>query len=734
MTSWTGQPLDRVDARLKVTGKAAYSADVPVANVAHAVIVGSTIGKGKIASIDAKAARGLPGLLAIVTHENALKVEQGGEGDRVLQLLQDDQVRYDGQPVAVVVADTLERAHHAASLLKIDYRAEPALTGLDAEAPGAYTPKQAGRDAADSNRGGFDEAFRQASVRVEQTYRTPREHHNPLEPHATVAVWHGPDRLTLYDATQGVFVVRKRLARVFGLSPDKVRVISKFLGGGFGCKGSPWSHVALASMAAKIVGRPVKLVLTRHQMFAFVGFRPQTEQKIAIGARQDGTLVALRHDLLSETSRFDEFVEGSAVVSRMLYACPNVRTSHRLVRLDLNTPTFMRAPGKASGNYALESAMDELSYALKIDPLALRLKNYAEVDPESGKPWTSKALRACYESAAKRFGWEKRATEPRSMRDGRLLVGWGMATASYPAGLSTSSAEARLLADGTALVRAGSQDLGTGTYTVMTQVAADALGLPVSSVRFDLGDTALPEAPLSAGSRTAASVGSAVRLAGVEVRRRLAVLATETPSSPLYGTKPDRLEAADGVLFDRDDSRRRQSYADVLKSAQKKDLFAVVESKEKPERKNFAAHAFGAQFAEVVVDEELGDVRVRRMVGAFGAGKVLNAKTARSQLIGGMVWAIGFALQEHTVRDARSGRVVTRDLADYHVPVHADVPALDAVLVEEDDSHVSEVGAKGVGEIGITGGVAAIANAVYHATGRRVRDLPITIDKLLRST
>ncbi|HMJ56917.1 MAG TPA: xanthine dehydrogenase family protein molybdopterin-binding subunit [Polyangiaceae bacterium] len=733
MKTWTGQPLDRVDARLKVTGRAVYSSDVPVANVAHAVIVGSTIGKGRIRSIDVEAARRAAGVLSVIGHDNAprLAAPAPGTQERGLQMLQDDVVHYDGQPVAVVIADTLEHAQHAAALVAVDYRAEQAVTSMEGEAAHAYAPKQAGRDPADSERGDFDRAFGAAAVRIEQTYTTPREHHNPMEPHATMAVWHGPDRLTLYDATQGVFVVRKRIAQLFGLSPDKVRVISKFLGGGFGCKGSPWSHVALAAMAARVVGRPVKLVLTRHQMFAFVGFRPQTRQKLALGASQDGTLVALRHELLSETSRFDEFVEGSAVVSRMLYACANVRTSHRLVRLDISTPTFTRAPGKATGNYALESAMDELSYALKMDPVALRLKNYAEVDPETGKPWTSKALRACYESAARRFGWERRSTAPRSLREGGVLVGWGMATAAYPAGQSASSAEARLFADGTALVRAGSQDLGTGTYTVMTQVAADALALPIDRVRFELGDTTFAEAPLSAGSRTAASVGSAVKLVCLELRRKLSELAAETPSSALHGTKPDRMDAADGALFDRDDPRRRQSYADILKSAQQKDIAAIIEAKEKAERKNYGTYAFGAQFAEVRVDEAVGEVRVSRMVGAFAAGKVLNAKTARSQLLGGMVWAIGCALEEQTVRDARTGRLVTRDLADYHVPVHADVPVLDVILVEEDDPHVSEVGAKGIGEIGITGGVAAIANAVYHATGKRVRDLPITLDKVL---
>jgi xanthine dehydrogenase YagR molybdenum-binding subunit len=733
MKTWTGQPIDRVDARLKVTGQAVYSADVPVANVAHAVIVGSTISKGRITSIDTSAARGVPGVMNVLTHENAPRIEhrQDGQLERVLQLLQDGVVVYDGQPVAVVVADTLERARQGAALVAVQYHVEPAVVSIEAESPRAYAPKVVGRDPADSDRGDFERAFREAPVRLELTYTTPRENHHPMEPHATIAVWHGAERLTLYDATQGIFGVRKRMAQLFGLRPENVRVISKFLGGGFGCKGSVWSHVALATMAAKVVGRPVKLVLSRHQMFTLVGFRPQTQQNVSLGAKKDGTLVAVRHQLLSETSRFDEFVEGAAVVSRMLYACPNVRTSHRLVRLDLSTPTYMRAPGKTTGNYALESAMDELSYALKMDPLALRLKNYAEIDPDLGKPWSSKSLRACYETAAKRFGWERRPAAPRSMREGSVLVGWGMGTAAYPAGQSASSADARILADGTAIVRAGSQDLGTGTYTVMTQVAADALGLPVERVRFDLGDTTLPEAPLSGGSRSAASVGSAVKQAGLEVRRKIVELAVETPSSPLHGTKPDRMVVEDGVLIDRDDPRRRQSYEEILKAAQRKEIGATVEAKELPERKDFGTYAFGAQFAEVRVDEEVGEIRVSRMVAAFATGKVLNAKTARSQFLGGMVWAIGCALHEHTVRDERSGRVVTRDLADYHVPVNADVPALDVVSIDEDDPHVSQVGAKGMGEIGITGGVAAIANAVFHATGKRVRDLPITLDKIL---
>jgi xanthine dehydrogenase YagR molybdenum-binding subunit len=510
-----------------------------------------------------------------------------------------------------------------------------------------------------------------------------------------------------------------------------VRVISLFVGGGFGCKGTPWSHVPLAVMAARVLGRPVKLVLTRHQMFSLVGHRPVTRQQIALGADGRGRLLAMRHDVVAVTSRFDEFVEPSAAQTRMSYACPNIRTSHRLVRLDVSTPTFTRAPGEASGSFALESAMDELSYALKLDPLELRLRNYAERDPESGKPFSSKSLRACYAQAAERFGWARRRASVRATRKGHEWVGWGMATATYPAGQSPSQAVARIRADGTALVQAGTQDLGTGTYTIMSQIAADVLGLPVERVRFELGDTRLPEAPLSAGSRTAASVGPAVKGAAEAVRAAIATLALADTASPLYEMPAADVVFADGCLIDARDSARRDPFQAILKRAGRTEIEGRFAAEENPARKEHSLHSFGAQFAEVHVDADLGQVRVTRFVGAFAGGKILNAKTARSQFIGGIVWGIGMALHEETLRDHRSGRVVTRDLADYHVPVHLDVPEIEIIAVDETDHVVNAVGAKGIGEIGITGAAAAIANAVYHATGVRVRDLPITPDKLL---
>jgi xanthine dehydrogenase YagR molybdenum-binding subunit len=731
-----GQGRQRVDARAKVTGRASYAAEIAVANVAHAVIVGSTAALGRIVGIDVEKASRSAGVLRVLTHENAprLPFVQSGSGPplaRTLQVLQDDQVHYADQPVALVIADSLENARGAADLVSVRYETRAPLTDLEANAASAYAPPELVRGPTDSDRGDFEGAFAAAPVRVDATYRTPVQNHNPMEMHATIAVWQGSDRVTIYDSTQGIFNVRKTIAAAFGIRPEGVRVISLYVGGGFGCKGRPWSHVTLAAMAARALGRPVKLMVTRPQMFALVGHRPPTVQRVSLGADRGGKVLAVRHDLLSETSRFDDFAEPSATVSRMLYASPNARTSHRIVRLDVPTPTFMRAPGESTGSFAIETAMDELSYALRLDPLALRLRNYAERDPESGKPWSSKSLLACYHEAAAKFGWSRRPGRARARRQGHRLVGWGMATATYPAGQSPASAIARVRADGTALVQSGSQDIGTGTYTIMAQIAADGLGLPMERVTFELGDTNFPEAPLSAGSRTTSSVGSAVKMAALGARQKMIALAVADRQSPLHGLPDQDVEVRAGILQAPGDPARRDDYGSILRRAGKSEVSAQVTTKEHPDRKSYALHSFGAQMVEVEVDEDLGEVRVTRMVGAFAGGRVMNALTARSQLLGGMVWGIGFALTEATVRDPRTGRAATRDLADYHVPVNADVPAIEVIMIDEDDPHVNDVGAKGLGEIGITGSVAAIGNAVYHATGRRVRDLPITPDKLL---
>ncbi len=727
----TGKGIDRLDARLKVLGKATYAAEFATANIAFGVIVGAGGGKGKLSALDTAAAEKAPGVIAVLSHKNAPKLPgaaKKGEGiDRVVQIFQDDQVHYSFQPIALVVADTVEHTRYAASLVKPTVDAAAAAISMEAERPRAYPPRSLNGKPADSNKGDFDRAFAGAKTTIEQTYSTPDEHHNPMEMHATIAAWQGDGKVTVYDATQGISGVQKKIATVFDLKPDDVRVISHYVGGGFGSKGSPWSHILLAVMAARGTQRPVKVMLTRQQMFGFVGHRPTTSQKIALGADAAGKLVALRHETLSYTSQLDEFAEPSGLCSRMLYACDNIRTAHRLVKLDTSTPTFMRAPGEATGTYALECAMDELAYALEVDPLRLRLDNYADKDPEDDKPWSGKELRACYKQAAEKFGWLKRKKQPRSTRDGRWLVGMGMATATYPANQRDASAVARIKAHGTALVQAGSQDIGTGTYTIMTQIAADALGMPVEKVTFELGDMKLPPTPVSGGSATASSTGSAVKLACLAVRGRLVELAITDAASPLHGLPAGDIDVDGGALVSKKDKTKRQSIGDVVKRTGREELSARSDVKPKEDRKSHSCHSFGAQFVEVRVDEATGEVRVSRVVSAFAAGKTLNAKTARSQFVGGIVRGIGLALTEESVRDARNGRVDNHSLGDYHVPVNADVPAIAVIMVDENDPFVNEIGAKGIGEIGITG----IGAATYHATGKRVRDLPITVDKLL---
>ncbi len=520
-----GQPFDRTDGLLKVTGEARYAAEFPEARLAHAVLVTSTIARGTIASIDASRAQAVPGVLLVMTHQNAPRLPNGGKAQlappagRRLSLLQDNEVHYNNEPVAVVVADTLEHATDAARRLRITYRSTPATLDFAQAKANAHAPDKPQGRQTDTQRGSFEDGMQNSAVHIDATYTTPIEHHNPMEPHATMARWDGP-HLTLYDSTQGVSGEAQAVARTLGISPGDVRVISPFVGGGFGCKGSSWSHVSLCAMAAKQTGRPVRLVLERPQMFGPVGARPRTEQRLVLAARRDGTLSAMRHDSISNTSMIEDWTETCCMVTRMLYAVPNQVTTHRLVPLNVGTPTFMRAPGETTGSFALESAMDELAAALKMDPLALRLKNYAEADPQENKPWSSKSLRECYQIGAEKFGWSRRNPAPRSMRDGNTLIGMGMATATYPANRSEASAIARILPDGTAMVASGTQDIGTGTYTVMTQVAADALGFAPENIHFALGDSSLPKAPVSGGSQSAASVSPAVREAANEARAR----------------------------------------------------------------------------------------------------------------------------------------------------------------------------------------------------------------------
>ena len=742
MNPVTGLPIDRRDGRLKVTGRARYAAEFDIDNVVHAVLVQSTVTSGRIAGFELAAAQAVPGVLAILTPDNAPRLPQAAtigqnetRGNVVgIPLLQDDKVYYNGQHIALVVADTLERAQHAASLVEVSYQeGEAAIRMADALAE-AYPPKhfRNGSRPPDSRRGDPDAAWDAAAIRLDLTYTTPVEHHNPMEPHATIALWDG-DRLTVYSATQGIDASQHTLSVLLGIKPEQIRVICPFVGGGFGCKGVTWPHVTLAAMAARRVGRPVKLVLTRAQMYTSNGYRPQTIQHVKIAAAPDGRLTGLRHDVVAEMSppEIGEFAEPAGLISEMLYACPNVAVSHRLVPLNMPLPTFMRAPGEASGSFALESAIDELAAASGRDPLAVRLLNYAETDPHEDKPFSSKSLRQCYAAGAETFGWYRRSPQPGSMRDGNVLIGWGMATATYPANRSKASARVVFDDDGGVVVQAATQDLGTGTYTVMAQVAADALGMPVHKVRFELGDSLFPPAPISGGSQSAASVGPAILAAVDAAKAKLFKLALADNRSPLAGAAAADLVLKEGFVRLRDAPGLRVSIPGLLDKNRLDRFEAEGSAAPGDEKQHYSMHSFGAQFVEVRVDPVLREIRVSRCVGAFAPGRILNAKTARSQALGGIVFGIGMALLEATEIDPNIGRVTNPNVAEYLMPVNADIPDIETIFIEEHDRLVNPIGVKGLGELPIVGVAAAVANAVWHATGIRVRDLPIRLERIL---
>jgi xanthine dehydrogenase YagR molybdenum-binding subunit len=713
-----GAPIERLEGRTKVTGGARYATENHPPNLTYASLVSSTIPAGTIRSIDTAAALKSPGVLAVLSHLNTRKLPpppkpaQGGGGEQSSNLAEtkyipfsDGTIHYAGQHVAVVVADTLEHAVRGAELVRLTYDPKPARLDLrqyraEAKEKGSqrFPPK--------FNKGDADAALATAAVKVDQTYRTPYEHHNPMEAHGLVAAWDG-DHLTLYDSSQNIFAVRKTLSSMFGVPLENVHVLSPFIGGAFGSKGSIWPHLLIGVLAAREVGRPVKLSVTRKQLFFTNGHRPETEQRVALGASADGRLVSIIHEGIGQGNDVCDFVESFTAPTQVIYDAPNMRGAHRVVELDLPSGTYMRAPGDSSGMFALDSAMDELAYAAKIDPLQLRLINHADADPLNGKPWSSKSLKECYARAAERFGWSRRSPEPRSMHDGRDLIGWGMASANRPSHRAPASATATMRADGTVLVRTGSHDMGMGTITVMTQLAAETLGIPVERVRLELGDTNLPPTPIAAGSMTAASVGSAVYGVASELKKKIADLA---------GSEPASLDPA--------------RYTEILRQHYLDHVDAQFDAKP-PQSEPYASHAFGAHFVEVAVDPEIPVVRVRRVVSAFAGGRILNARTARSQYLGGIVWGIGQALLEQTHLDRKLGSFTNVNFGEYLVPVNPDIRALEVILVEEDDPHVNPIGVKGIGEVGMVGVAAAIANAVFHATGKRIRELPITVDKLL---
>lgn len=716
---YIGKELSRVDGVAKVTGRAKYASEFKVRNPAYAYIVQSTIAKGSIRKIDTSKAERLSGVLKVLTHQNALKVE---EQSRQFRALQSDKIMFCGQPIALVVADSFEQARYAANLVEVEYAAEKPLTDF------ADAGRVVSRGPAPRGNPGME--FKSSPVKVEAEYSIPIEHHNPMEPHGATAYWED-GKLTIFDKSQGVSGVRSHLARSFGLEPENVNVISLFVGGAFGSSLNTNYYPFLAALAAREVGRPVKLNYTRRQMFTGHGYRPYTSQKVSIGAGADGKLRSIIHEAATNTSTYEDFTEGTTRFGRTLYECPNYDSPYYLLKTDLPTPTWMRAPGAVSGAFAIESAIDELAYELKMDPVELRLKNYAEKDPDSGRPFSSKALRECFKVGAKKFGWEKRKFAPRSMKKDNWLIGWGTAVGTWGAFQAPATAKITLRADGTAYVASGTTDIGPGTYTVITIIAAEMLGTEPANIKFELGDTRLPQAPSQGGSLTTASVGSAVYGAGIEIKKKLLSFVSQEDGSPLFGLADDDAEIYEGMLRSKRDTSRSMKVADVMKAGGVTSVEVEYQARPSAERQKYTTMAHGAQFVEVMVDESLGMIKVSRVVEATACGRIINPKTSHSQEMGGVVWGIGMALHEATEIDHRYGKMMTTNLADYHVPVNADVHFIETEFVEERDEIVNELGIKGMGELCQVGIPAAIANAVFHATGKRIRDLPITPDKLI---
>lgn len=740
MASYIGTATSRVDGVAKVTGAAKYAAEFNAPGLVYGSIVTSTIAKGRIRRIDPSAAMRVKGVIDVLTHENrppmadndqAYKDETAPAGSP-FRPLYDDKIVFSGQPIALVVAETSEVARFAASLVRVEYEKEAHVTDVNRRRDAAIpvkpptTPIEA-LFTPPKPRGAPEQALAAAAVRHEAEYYTPIEHHNPIELYAATAIYEGNGKLTVYDKTQGVQNVQRYLCGVFGMKPEDVRVVSPFVGGAFGSGLRPQFEAVLAVLAARALRRPVRVVLTRPQMYA-LGYRPAMIQRIALGATTTGTLDATTHDAITVTSQYEDFFRQETGWSGLLYTCANARYAHKLAKLDLPTSCDMRCPSAATGVYALECAMDELAAALKMDPLELRLRCYSDRDQHNDRPFSSKALRECYRQGAEAFGWGKRNPEPRSMRDGGDLVGWGMATGIWEAAQAPITVRIVLSASGHAEVACATSDIGTGTYTIMAQVAAEMLGLPLENITVKLGDSSLPQSPVEGGSWIAASVSSGIVTTSDAIREELLHLAKQMPNSPLASVTPDEVMFADGNLASKGDASRAVLIADVMRHG-------AVERIEQEKTTNpgldiaRAHNAHSAVFAEVKVDEQIGVIRVTRVVSAVAGGRILNTKTASSQILGSVVWGIGMTLHEETLIDHRPGRIVNANIAEYHVPVNADVHDIKVIFVDEPDDS-NPLGVKGLGEIGIVGVAAAIANAVYHAVGTRVRDLPITLDKL----
>jgi len=701
--------MSRVDGRLKVTGGAKYSGEYKFANLAYAVLVPATVTSGQVTAVDINAAQRAPGVLTVITPFNAPKVP-GYQPDakkpvKGLKLFNDNQIHFNGQPIALVVADTFERATYAATLVKATYQSQTFETDFHKNLDNGVTPD--GGKYKDYVRGEAD-AYKNAPVKIEQEYTQPSEMHNPMELHVTTAYWDGDDKVTVYTKSQGVMSSQRSVAAAFDLDPKNVQINARFVGGAFGSSLRTWPHEIAAVQAAKLVKHPVRLMLTREQMFTLVGYRPLTIQKIGLGATVDGKLIGITHESHSQTAVYEEFTEGAVNVSRFLYQSPNVNTRYKVVPLNIGVPAPMRGPGEATGAYALECALDELSYALNIDPIELRLRNYADADQERNLPWSSKYLKECYQKGADGIGWSNRSQKPGTVKDGDWLVGYGIGCGAFGAYRGHAEAKLKLMADGSVNIQSATTDIGPGTGTAMILIAADTLGLPAEKITFDLGNSSLPPAPTQGGSSTVSSVGSAVHDVCVALKQKLYVLLG----------KPQ-------------DSNDDIDYTAVLKQQNLPYLEVTKASESGDNAKNYSMYSFSAHFAKVYVHTLTGVVKIKNLIAVVDAGKIVNYKTAASQMKGGAVGGIGMAMTEEAIIDNRYGRYINGNFADYHVPVNADIPQIEAIFIDKADPVINPVGTKGIGEISLIGVAPAIANAVYNATGIRVRELPITPDKLI---
>ncbi|WP_288425979.1 xanthine dehydrogenase family protein molybdopterin-binding subunit [uncultured Spirosoma sp.] len=736
-------PIDRVDGRMKVTGGAKYFAEFTMPSMTYCVIVSSDIAKGSIASIDTKKAENAPGVVGVFTHQNMPPIPgwdapaqgngngpppgppSGGEKYRILHT---NAILFDGQPIAMVVADTFERATYAASLVKATYKKQTARTDLAKHLADGVTPK--GERAADYVRGTAD-GYKTAPITLEANYTIPIEVHNPMEMHGILANWEGDDKLMIYAKTQGVKATQRAIAQAFKINPDNIHVHTEFMGGGFGMALRTWPQETAVVAIARKIGRPVKLVMTRSQMFTLVGHRPRTVQTINMGADSNGKLIGIAHAATGETASYEDFTEGTVNMTKFMYDCPNVSTRYKIVPLDRGVPIWMRGPGEATGAFALESAMDEMAHKLNLDPIEFRLRNYTETDPEHNRPYSDKNLKEAYQRGADAIGWTKRSSQPGSNRDGEWLVGYGMSSGTFNASRGQATARAILNADGSLTIQCGVTDIGPGSGTAMAMIAHNVLGVPVDRIKVDYGDTSLPNAPMQGGSTITSTVGSAVYDVCTTVKNTLADLATKS-GSPLAGSKADDLTLADGMLYLETDRSKKVAVADLMRSNNLTTIDKTQQSKGGSEGEKYSMYSFSVHFVQVRVHPVTGVVRVSKAVSVADSGRIVSPKTAASQMIGGVAGGIGMALTEEAVIDHRFGRYVNNNLGDYHVATSADVPHTETIVIDKPDPYINPMGAKGMGEIALIGFAAAVSNAVFNATGQRIRDLPITPDKVMQ--